>query len=219
MKNRIYIIAILLFTTYNLSGQKFVFNPQLFEQLTENQAVRVASEILFRKTFKEQKETYKEINKEIGKVLVVQKFIYNNLYNVNETLKQGKKLKYIYKYISEINRNSGKMVILTEQNAQYAILYSEVYNNLLKQGFQIANEIVEITKNSNKLLMDTFEREMVIERILNKLRSMNGTLLFIINQLEVANKIAYWKQIPILKDYYFIDKLLVQNIMNQWKML
>lgn len=220
MERLIYLF--LFFCLFKANAQAFDygigFNYKLFLQLGKNQTVRVGSEKLYQNNFKEQRKLYDNVNKNLVQVIVVHDHIYKQLSNVHSALKQGKKLEYFYQYIGKISKNTKKMLVLSKKNPQYAILFTKTYNQLLKEGTTLIQEVNNtILKEGNDFLIDPYDREIIIEKMLDKARMINGYLLLLINKLEIANKIAYIKQIPILKNYYSLDKTIVEHIINQWK--
>ncbi len=219
MKKQIFILTFMV-SSFNLTySQALIFNDALWFQLGENHIARMGSEELYRKSFEEQQELYTDINKNLVQVLATHELIYNSLSKINTTLKQGKKLKYFYEYSGKIARNSIKFRRLTLKYPQYAILYTKVYKELLREATGFSDQLVGILEGGKNNLMDTYEREVIIERMLTRLRIINGTLLLIILRLERGHKIAYLQQVPILKDYISLDKAVVQNIMYKWKIL
>ncbi len=222
MKRLIYLF--LFFCLFKANGQAFDygvgFNYKLFLQLGKNQTVRVGSEKLFQKNFKEQRELYDKVNKNLVQVIVVHDHIYKQLSNVHSALKQGKKLEYFYKYIGKIHKNTKKMLVLSRKNPQYAILFTKTYNALLKQGTELFSEVNNaILKEGNDFLIDPYDREILIEKMLDKARLINGYMLYLITRLEEVVHIAYLKQIPILKDWISLDNAIVEDIMWKWKIL
>ena len=117
----------LILNVISARGQTVVVNDKLIAQLTKNQAVRLTSNEGFLKSYEKQKQLYDDINKKITQVVAIQEFIYDKLSKVNQTIKQGKQLKYLYKYLGEVGENSGKMLKLTAKYPQYAILITDNY--------------------------------------------------------------------------------------------
>ncbi len=217
-------IGILFFIVIQANAQLVdggvVVNVKLQKQLMLNQKMRLLSESFFRKNYRKQKELYDKINRDMTKVLAVHNFIYKNLSNVNEALKQGKKLKYLWSYVKEISENGKKLAKISVKKPQYAILRAEVLYKLLQESWDLSTEVSTVILRENKdFLIDPYDREILIEKMLDKARMINGYILYLIHTLETANRIAYLEQIPVLGDYVSLDRHIVEDIIKQWKNL
>jgi len=153
-------------------------------------------------------------------VIAIQEYIYQQLKNVNSALTQSKKLIYLYQYLGRIVNNSNKMLDLTAQHPEYAILVSKYYVEIGKQTMKLQREVTQDILNENKdFLMDASDREMLIEKVFTRVRNINGNILYIILRLENAKKIPYIYQVPVLRNYLNIDKAIVSDIIQKYKYL
>ncbi len=221
MKRYVSILIIFLISavTYAQGNYGLVFNKELFAQLLKNQTVRVASQRLFQKNLKKQSGLYKKIGNEVVTVIAIQEWIHWLLTNVNVSLRQGKKLHYFIYYLNKIGDNGNKLLNLTTDLPQYAILYTNLYNQMLQECLVLFNDLNNvILKEDKNFLMDPYDREILLEKMLTKVRTINGYLIVIIAQLKEAKKIAYYKQLPVLSNYIVIDQEIVHSIINKWKM-
>ena len=212
--------VILMFIGVFVNSQQVVINEKLLSQITVNHGVRLVSEQTFLDSYKKQKELYDEINNKITQVIAIQEYIYQQLKNVNSALTQSKKLIYLYQYLGRIVNNSNKMLDLTAQHPEYAILVSKYYVEIGKQTMKLQREVTQDILNENKdFLMDASDREMLIEKVFTRVRNINGNILYIILRLENAKKIPYIYQVPVLRNYLNIDKLIVSDIIQKYKYL
>lgn len=112
------------------------------------------------------------------------------------------------------------MLDLTVQNPQYAPLISKYYVEIGKQVLKLKQEVTQDILNENKdFLMDSMDREMLIEKVFTRVRNINGNILYIIMRLENAKKIPYLYQVPKLRNYINIDKAIVRDIIQQYQYL
>lgn len=219
MKNKLSFV-ILMFIGVFVNSQQVVINEKLLSQITVNHGVRLVSEQTFLDSYKKQKELYDEINNKITQVIAIQEYIYQQLKNVNSALTQSKKLIYLYQYLGRIVNNSNKMLYLTAQHPEYAILVSKYYVEIGKQTMKLQREVTQDILNENKdFLMDASDREMLIEKVFTRVRNINGNILYIILRLENAKKIPYLYQVPVLRNYLNIDKAIVSDIIQKYKYL
>lgn len=219
MKNKLSFV-ILMFIGVFVNSQQVVINEKLLSQIAVNHGVRLVSEQTFLDSYKKQKELYDEINNKITQVIAIQEYIYQQLKNVNSALTQSKKLIYLYQYLGRIVNNSNKMLDLTAQHPEYAILVSKYYVEIGKQTMKLQREVTQDILNENKdFLMDASDREMLIEKVFTRVRNINGNILYIILRLENAKKIPYIYQVPVLRNYLNIDKAIVSDIIQKYKYL
>lgn len=214
---QIFFVIILLFAT-GLKSQQIAFNDRLLLQLTTNHGVRMASEQAFLDSYEKQKEMYDDIKNKTAQVIAIQEYIYQQLKNVNSALSQSKKLVYFYQYMGKIATNSNKMLVLSAQHPEYAVLVSKYYVEIGKQAVKLKQEVMQDILNEDKdFLIDAMDREMLIEKVFNRVRNINGNILYIILRLENAKKIPYLYQVPVLRNYVNIDKAIVGEIIQKYR--
>lgn len=201
-----------------LKAQQIVINDQLLIQMTTNHGVRMASEQAFLDSYEKQKEMYDDIRNKTTQVIAIQEYIYQQLKNVNSALTQSKKLIYLYQYLGKIATNSNKMLNLSAQHPEYAVLVSKYYVEIGKQALKLKQEVTQDILNEDKdFLMDASDREMLIEKIFTRVRNINGNILYIILRLENSKKIPYLYQVPVFRNYINIDKAIVGDIILKYK--
>jgi Fe-S cluster biosynthesis and repair protein YggX len=201
-----------------INSQQIVINDKLLSQITVNHGVRLASEQAFLDSYKKQKELYDDINNKITQVIAIQEYIYQQLKNVNSVLTQSKKLIFLYQYLGKIVINSNKMLDLSAQHPEYAVLVSKYYVEIGKQVVKLQQEVTQDILNEDKdFLMDAMDREMLIEKVFTQVRSIHGNILYIILRLENAKKIPYLYQVPVLRNYINVDRAIVGDIITKYK--
>ena len=197
----------LILNVISARGQTVVINDKLIAQLTKNQAVRLTSNEGFLKSYEKQKQLYDE-------------FIYDKLSKVNQTIKQGKQLKYLYKYLGEVGEHSGKMLKLTAKYPQYAILLTDHYYRIVQEILMIQKELKEeILREDSDLLIDPYDREVLISRIFDRVRILHANVMYINLMLERGKDTPYIYQIPHLGWYVNMDKSIVEDIMRKYQYL
>lgn len=214
---QIFFFLILLLAS-GLKAQQIAINDRLLVQLTTNQGVRMASAQAFLDSYEKQKEMYEDIKNKTAQVIAIQEYIYQQLKNVNSALSQSKKLVYLYQYMGKITANSNKMLNLSAQHPEYAVLVSKYYVEIGKQAVKLKQEVMQDILNEDKdFLIDAMDREMLIEKVFTRVRNINGNILYIILRLENAKKIPYLYQVPVLRNYANIDKAIVGEIIQKYR--
>lgn len=203
-----------------LNAQALVYNDKLLVQLTKNQAVRLASNESYLKSYEKQKKIYDDVNQKIAQIVAIQEYIYDKLTNVNSAIRQGKQLYYLSKTFAQIGINANDVLSLTAQHPEYAILLNRFYigatQELLKMQSELTNDILH---EENDFLMDPYDRQELIQNLSTKAQMINGYLICIKIRLKNAKKTPYIYQIPTINTYVNLDRMIVKGIIEKYKFI
>ncbi|MEW7223595.1 hypothetical protein AB2S25_18385, partial [Elizabethkingia anophelis] len=123
-------------------------------------------------------------------------------------------------YFGEIAQNSGEMLSLTSKNPQYAVLLTNYYVQVGQEALNLKREVTdEILRESNDFLMDPYDREILLRKIFDRARLINGTILYINLVLKNAKQTPYIFQIPGLNNYVNIDRMIIKDIISKYGIL
>lgn len=217
---KIFVLLLFAFlSAQQLKGQvaQIAINPTLQEHLLANHTVREASMANIQNMYEKQNRWYQNAQAKMAQVLLVHEQIYQALYNVNSLFKNAKQLKYIYADLKECGKNLSRALRISTQKPQYAIWGRKYYrdtsnrlNELRLMVFQILNE------GGEKLLMDAYDREMLLDTFHFKVQMLNISALNIINAIEYNESRSYIYSIPIFSTYIEQDKMIIEHIMQQY---
>ena len=203
-----------------LNAQTLVYNDKLLVQLTKNQAVRLASNESYLKSYEKQKKIYDDVNQKIAQIVAIQEYIYDKLTNVNSAIRQGKQLYYLSRTFAQIGINANDVLSLTAQHPEYAILLNRFYigatQELLKMQSELTNDILH---EENDFLMDPYDRQELIQNLSTKAQMINGYLICIKIRLKNAKKTPYIYQIPTINTYVNLDRMIVKGIIEKYKFI
>ena len=220
MKKLLIISVVVYGASLQLSAQTVVYNDKLLAQLTKNQAVRLASNESYLNSYEKQKKTYDDINQKIAQIVAIQEYIYDKLTNVNSAIRQGKQLYYLSKTFAQIGINANDVLSLTAQHPEYAILLNRFYigatQELLKMQSELTNDILH---EENDFLMDSYDRQELIQNLSTKAQMINGYLICIKIRLKNAKKTPYIYQIPTINTYVNLDRMIVKGIIEKYKFI
>ena len=212
MKQIIQLSVLLFFSAVTtLQAQSYyetVINSSLLAHISANHVTREASLANFNSIFKKQKEFYEESNKKIVQVVAIHEKIYQNLYNVNSLFGQSKQIKYIKDYVFSVIGNLRKMNRLAVENPQYSFWIKKETDQVYSKAF--------LTED-RKRLMDSADRDALLDRIYMKLRLLNVSILNVINIIEFNKSRAYIYSIPVFNNFVEHDKQLVEEIMQKYR--
>lgn len=209
------------FCLFHAQSTSFIVNnDKLLAQLTKNQGVRLASNQAYLDSYEKQRKLYEEANKKMIQVVAIHEFIYDKLANINSAIRNGKQLVYFYKYLGDILTHSQEMMQLSAQNPESAILLTKYYNQIIRESILLKQEMVSDIMNENKdFLMNAYDRDLLIEKMLARARAIDGWILYINIILKTAKNRPYLYQIPVLQDYINLDRILVQDIITKYRNL
>ena len=220
---KILLTALLLsgFCLFHAQSTSFiVINDKLLAQLTKNQGVRLASNQAYLDSYEKQRKLYEQANQKMIQVVAIHEFIYDKLSNINFAIRNGKQLVYFYKYLGDILTHSQEMMQLSAQNPEYAILLTKYYNQIIQESILLKQEMVSDIMNENKdFLMNAYDRDLLIEKMLARARAIDGWILYINIILKTSKNRPYLYQIPVLQDYISLDRILVQDILTKYRNL
>lgn len=222
MKQLIQLSVLLFFSAVTtLQAQSYyetVINSSLLAHISANHVTREASLANFNSIFKKQKDFYEESNKKIVQVVAIHEKIYQNLYNINSLFKQSKQLKYIGIYLGNVFENVQKMRQIAIENPQYAFWVKKETDEVINKATALSDEIYTlIQKKDRKRLMDSADRDALLDRVYMKVRLLNVSILNVINMIEFNKSRAYIYSIPIFNNFVEHDKQLVEEIMQKYR--
>ena len=221
MKQLIQLSVLLFFyAVTTLQAQSYyetVINSSLLAHITANHVTREASLANFNSIFKKQKEFYEESNKKIVQVVTIHEKIYQNLYNINSLFSQSKQIKYIKDYVFSIIGNLKKMNKLAVENPQYSFWLKKETDQVYSKVLSIIEERKAFLTEDRKRLMDSADRDALLDRIYMKLRLLNVSILNVINIIEFNKSRAYIYSIPVFNNFVEHDKQLVEEIMQKYR--
>ena len=221
MKQIIQLSVLLFFSAVTtLQAQSYyetVINSSLLAHISANHVTREASLANFNSIFKKQKEFYEESNKKIVQVVTIHEKIYQNLYNINSLFSQSKQIKYIKDYVFSIIGNLKKMNKLAVENPQYSFWLKKETDQVYSKVLSIIEERKAFLTEDRKRLMDSADRDALLDRIYMKLRLLNVSILNVINIIEFNKSRAYIYSIPVFNNFVEHDKQLVEEIMQKYR--
>lgn len=199
-------------------AQKVVFNDRLMAQLTKNQLARTTSEKSFFNSYAKQKELYDDAKKKVAKVLAIQEYIYHQLYNVNSFFEQSAKVKYIYQDLLIIAENTSKILQLSFKYPQYTVFITREYAEIISRSLTLKKFLQEnVLKKGEKILMDAYERDEILEEIRVQVYSLRGYTYYILSYLENAKKTPYLLHIKEIQGYVDLDKMIINDIIRKYE--
>lgn len=223
MKKYLLILPILFFYLKANAQNPYVqlyYNPQLVAQLTANQSVRVVSEKTFQNSYGKMQDLYEDANEKLVQVIAIKQQIYRTLSNVNQGLKQGKKVQYIYEDFQKLLAASGDMLELASEYPQYAVFTTKanqaIYTNATEL-YQLISE--QALKEDQKWLMDSMERWNFLNEIHSRIRVMLGYCRSIIHYIENAKYKSYFRHFQALDAWCQQDSALVREILLRYNII
>ena len=214
---RIFVLLIIFFSAVQIKAQDIAvaINPTLMAHLAFNQKTRVAAINNVKDMYEKQNDWYKKAETKMAQVVLVHEQIYQALYNVNSLFNNIKQLNQISRDLNICRINTLKAVSLGIKKTPYSVWMKKYF------FYDLASRINELRKIfsdalNKKLLMDAYDREMLLDNVNFKIQMINMSALNIINIIKYNESRAYIYSIPIFGDYIEQDKMIVEQIMQQY---
>lgn len=214
---KIFVLLIIFLSAVQIKAQDIAvaINPTLMAQLAINQYVRERAVDNVKDMYEKQNDWYKKAEIKMAQVVFVHEQIYQALYNINSLFKNAKQLEQIHRDLNICKRNTYKAVSLGIKKTPYSVWMKKYF--LYDLSLRI-NELRKIFSDAlnKKLLMDAYDREMLLDNVNFKIQMINMSALNIINIIKYNESRAYIYSIPIFGDYIEQDKMIVEQIMQQY---
>lgn len=214
---RIFVLLIIFLSAVQIKAQDIAvaINPTLMIELGKNQYVRESAVNNVKDMYEKQNDWYKKAEIKMAQVLFVHEQIYQALYNVNSLFKNAKQLQQISRDLMICKQNTLKAVSLGIKKTPYSVWMKKYFL------YDLASRIDELRKIfsdalNKKLLMDAYDREMLLDNVNFKIQMINMSALNIISIIKYNESRAYIYSIPIFGDYIEQDKMIVEQIMQQY---
>lgn len=196
-----------------------VWNEKLFIQLSKNQAARLSSNEMQLSSLEAQKKAYDKITQQLTQIVAIEEYLHMQISSVHSLLRQGKSLEQYEYYAKEISVRSAELLTVSAKHPQYAILLGRYYEHVLIESLKLKDELKEILREDPKFLLSTYDRQLLIEKVLYRARSVHGYLLYIILRLKSMHQLPYLEQIPVLDKYIGLDRMIVKDLMQRYQTL
>lgn len=214
--------VLLILTLSKLKSQTplVVYNDKLLLQLSENEAARSISNSTQRSEHRDRKLASDRISQKLAVIITTHELLYEDLKNVQSILSSGKKVAYFANYLVKSKSELTQMISLTQERPKHAALLYKYYNELLSELILLQRLLSEELLTSRAdLLLSVYEREILIEKLLERARNIYGILLYINMTLRLGENKPVLQSIPVLKDYYMLDKEIVKSLIGKYKNL
>lgn len=213
---RIFVLLIIFLSAVQIKAQDFAvaINPTLMIELGKNQYVRESAVNNVKDMYEKQNDWYKKAEIKMAQVVFVHEQIYQALYNVNSLFKNAKQLQQISRDLMICKQNTLKAVGLGIKKTPYSVWMKKYFLDLSLR----IDELRKIFSDAlnKKLLMDAYDREMLLDNVNFKIQMINMSALNIISIIKYNESRAYIYSIPIFGDYIEQDKMIVEQIMQQY---
>ena len=219
MDKRIYFFVLMTLMSIRTQAQVYYqlyYDNKHFQAVTENQAFRMAQELILTDRTDAVKENLNKINQNVAKVVLVKNQIYNSLVNVNEALKDGKELIYITRLVKEIAEESTELGKMAVGNPLFVAFAEKQARSVLTQSVNIFNEVNQyVLKGGNDLLMNYNTRDELLRSLTHRLKLLRAEIFVTWQTIYYAKLNGIWSSLNPFRDYINQDLSIIQDII--WK--
>lgn len=220
---RIWLVLVLIMTVYFPKAQVYTqlyYDTKHLTAFTENQAFRIANEMMLKNQTQKIKENLENVNTNIAKFVLVKDMVYRYLTEVNEALKDGRQMKYIIKLVDDIAAESRGAVHDIADAPQFAVFTLNSVETIRLQSVLIFSEIASlVNKGGVEAMMTNSTRDEILTEIVIRLKIMRGALYRIRSSIKWAKFHGFWKTVNPFKTWVNQDRRVINRILRDYKYL
>lgn len=220
---RFWFTLVLILTIYVSKAQvytQFYYDTKHFIAFTENQAFRLANEMILKNQTQSINKNIETVNTNIAKFVLVKEMVYRYLTEVNEALKDGRQMKYIIKLVDEIIVESRGAIEDVSDAPQFFLFTINSVETIRLQSVLIFAEIERLVNRGGvEAMMTNSTRDEILTGIIIRLKIMRGALYRIRSSIKWAKFHGFWKTINPLKTWVNQDRRVINRILRDYKYL
>lgn len=157
------------------------------------------------------------VGTQMAKANEIQNKILKGLTEVSGTLQNGIQVKEIIQHLDDCRKYSLELGKLVRTHPQYAIFGKKATELAGKQILKIGTDVSDLLKSGETNMMTAGDRYKLLFGIEQNVRMLKVWLLNIINRIETAQRLGFWKAINPFQGYINTDKEIVRDVMRRYK--
>ena len=220
--NRKYLIVLLFAFCFKLSAsaQEYVFDPQYFESVEANQAVRSSAEVAHQNYLGKINTNINDININVGSVVLAQTIIYNALANVNSALKDGLEVKYMATTTADMINYLNQALELAKAQPYLLLFASGIASEMKVRAVSLVSEVSSyVLKHGDNVLADYNGRDELLKKVSQQLQILDGLAYGAWRAMYGAKERGILASVNPWENYINKDKFFVQQIISNSKYL
>jgi hypothetical protein len=216
----IILLAFSLFLSALCFGQEYVFDPQVFESVIANQAVRSSAEVTHQQYLGKINNNLNNINTNVGSVVLAQTMIYEVLANVNSALKDGLAVKNLAVIVADMTSYINQALALAKSDPALLLFASKISDEMRVKSIALVTDVSNyVLKQGDNVLADYNARDELLKKVTTQLQLLDGLAYGAWRAMYWAKEKGIIASLDPFAGFIYKDKLFVQQIIANAKYL
>ena len=221
MKTR-FIALLLPFAFYLLpcTAQEVVFDPQHFESVVANGAVRSSAETTHDQYLGKINTNVNNLNTNVSSVVLAQTIIYNGLSNVNSALKDGLEVKNMAVITADMISYINQALDLAKAQPYLLLFADNIATEMKQRAVTLVTDVSGyVLKEGDNVLADYNSRDQLLRKVTTQLQILDGLAFGAWRAMYWAKEKGIIASLNPYANYINRDKLFVAQIIQNAKYL
>lgn len=157
------------------------------------------------------------VGTQMAKANEIQNKILKGLTEVSGTLQNGIQVKEIFRHLDDCRKYSAHIGKLVKTHPQYSIFGVKAAELAGKQIIKIGTDVSDLLRAGDTNMMTAGDRYKLLSGIEQNVKMLKVWLFNIINRIEMAERVGFWKAINPFQSYINTDVQIVKGIMRRYK--
>jgi hypothetical protein len=201
-------------------GYEIVYDPQHFESVTANAAVRSAAESSHENYLGKINNNITDLNTNVGSVVLAQTMIYQGLSNVNSALKDGLEVKNMAVIVSDMTGYINQALTLAKDDPALLLVADNIASQMRVRAVTLVSDVSAfVLKEGNNVLADYNARDQLLHHVIQQLQILDGLAYGAWKAMYWAKERGIIASLNPFAGFINKDKIFVSQIIQNAKYL
>jgi len=220
MKRILFFLLSAFCFTLSVKAQEYVFDPQYFQSVEANQAVRSSAEETHNQYLGKINNNLNTININVGSVVLAQTIIYNGLAEVNSALKDGLEVKYMATITADMISNLNQCLELAKAEPYLLLFATGIEHEMQLRAISLVSDVSGyVLKEGSNVLADYNGRDQLLRKVTQDLQILDSLAYGAWRAMFWAQQRGLFASLNPWQNYLNKDKFFVQQIIMNAKYL
>lgn len=221
MKNRLYLLSLMLLCCGPCQAQQVVFDPAVVSTLVVNHTAQQAA----LKDIKEKEGEIAALQQNIAFKMIqikeLEQKMYNSLRSVQSIIGQSKNIVYASRIAQDIGEYQEQMIDIARGDNELMIIAANTELELINRTADLFTYIYQVAVVGTDVnLMSNADRLSLIRHVVDELRVMRGLAYSICRKMRVAKYAGLFRAInPLGLRYPNNSKAIINSLMDEFETL
>lgn len=171
----LFVLIVVCMSGLKAVAQEYVFDPQRFQAVEENGAVRSGAEAMHDQYLGNSKTKINDINTNASVIVLAQEIIYEGLSQVNSALKDGIAAKNIVVISADILNYLQQAAALARSDPALLLVTTSLQKECKTRALMLVTDVSNfVLKSGNNVLADYNARDELLKKVVIQLQIIDG---------------------------------------------